>query len=592
MADSADSDSVIGRIAASKADSADSVTSPARASDPPETSSNEDDGLPSLAALKVTDSNSKDKSEDDDEKGDTTESATSPPEEAEARGNEGKAEEKAEGKAERKADSSESGTSPAKASGTPTKAKWGDDDYDDGKLPSLEGLKVSDEKEGETVDKPEIVIRADKLDEEIESPETEIKKLVADDTPYTSAKTFEDLNLSPALLRGLYSEMKFEKPSRIQAETLPMILTPPYQNLIAQAHNGSGKTTCFVLGMLSRVDPNVRVPQALCVCPTRELVIQNEEVLLKMGKYTGVTSCCTAAADTSSGVSVSRRSQITDQVIIGTPGTLKRWMTRDKILNTKNIRILVFDEADHMLDQDGFQDDSLRIMRDIKQGRANCQILLFSATFSDRVRDFAKKTIPAANFIFVEKEALSLDVIKQYRVRCPTTSAKVSVLKDRIFPAAEKLGQSIIFVRTRDSASDLHRRLEEDGFKCTSIQGGLSHEERDRVIREFRSGETKILIATDVLARGFDQAQVTLVVNYDIPTKNNYAQDPDFELYLHRIGRSGRFGRKGAAFNLIATERDEKNVDRIARHFNREIPEVVWDDDEGFEKVLKEAGLA
>ncbi|KAL2622656.1 hypothetical protein R1flu_002861 [Riccia fluitans] len=572
MAESAASDSVIGRIAESKADSADSVTSPAKASSsPPETPSS---GLPSLAGLKVADSDSKEKAGNDDEKSDSAEIATSPPEGEKVGSEEGKA---------------------VRDNVTPTKAKWGDEDYGDGELPSLEGLKVSEENKGPDggiIDKPEVILKSEKLDEEIESPETEIKKVVADDTPYTSAKSFEDLNLSPALLRGIYSEMKFEKPSRIQAETLPMILTPPYQNLIAQAHNGSGKTTCFVLGMLSRVDPNLRAPQALCVCPTRELVIQNEEVLLKMGKYTGITSCCTAAADTTSGVSVSRRSQITDQVVIGTPGTLKRWMTRDKILNTRNIRILVFDEADHMLDQDGFQDDSLRIMRDIKQSRANCQILLFSATFSDKVREFAKRTIPSANFIFVEKEALSLDVIKQYRVRCPTGEAKVSVLKDRIFPAAEKLGQSIIFVRTRDSASDLHRRLEEDGFRCTSIQGGLSHEERDRVIREFRSGETKILIATDVLARGFDQAQVTLVVNYDIPTKNNYPHDPDFELYLHRIGRSGRFGRKGAAFNLTATERDERNVERIARHFNREIPEVVWNDDEGFERVLKEAGLA
>ncbi|KAG6554985.1 hypothetical protein Mapa_003570 [Marchantia paleacea] len=481
----------------------------------------------------------------------------------------------------------------------PTKAKWGDDDYGDGdlSLPSLAGLKVDDEAEkrpGDAgdVDRPEVVLKSDKLDESIESPETEIKKVTADDTPYSSAKTFEDLNLSEALLRGLYSEMKFEKPSRIQAETLPMILMPPYQNLIAQAHNGSGKTTCFVLGMLSRVDPKVKAPQALCVCPTRELVNQNEEVLLKMGKYTGITSASTAAASDSTSVSASRRSQITDQIIIGTPGTLKRWMTRDKILNTRSIKILVFDEADHMLDQDGFQDDSMRIIRDIKQAKANCQILLFSATFSEKVKDFAKKTIPQANYIFVKKEALSLDVIKQYRVRCPDVDSKVSVLKDRIFPSAEKLGQSIIFARTRQSASDLHRKLEQDGHKCTSIQGGLSHEDRDRVIKEFRSGETKILIATDLLARGFDQAQVTLVVNFDIPTKNAYPWDPDFELYLHRIGRSGRFGRKGAAFNLMSNEKDEKNVDRIATHFKRDIPEVPWDDDDAFETVLKDAGLA
>lgn len=136
------------------------------------------------------------------------------------------------------------------------------------------------------------------------------------------------------------------------------------------------------------------------------------------------------------------------------------------------------------------------------------QILLFSATFSEKVKAFVMRTVPKANFIFVETEKLSLDVIKQFRVKCPSVWEKVDVLKDRIFPAAEKLGQSIIFARNRQSASELHKKLEADGFRCTSIQGGLSHEERDRVIREFRSGETKILISTDVLARGFDQAQV------------------------------------------------------------------------------------
>jgi ATP-dependent RNA helicase DDX19/DBP5 len=133
--------------------------------------------------------------------------------------------------------------------------------------------------------------------------------VLAENTPYISARSFGELNLSESLLRGIYSEMKFEKPSRIQAETLPLILTPPYQNLIAQAHNGSGKTTCFVLGMLSRVNPALKAPQALCVCPTRELAIQNEEVLLKMGKHTGITSACTAAAK-SAGVTSSRRIEL------------------------------------------------------------------------------------------------------------------------------------------------------------------------------------------------------------------------------------------------------------------------------------------
>ena len=149
--------------------------------------------------------------------------------------------------------------------------------------------------------------------------------------------------------------MGFEKPSKIQAISLPMILTPPYQNLIAQAHNGSGKTTCFVLGMLSRVDPKIAAPQVLCVCLTRELAMQNQEVLVKMGKHIDITSVCAVPTNAGNYVSTSRRGPVNDQVLVGTPGTLKKWMST-KVLSTRHIKILVFDEADHMLDQDGFQD--------------------------------------------------------------------------------------------------------------------------------------------------------------------------------------------------------------------------------------------
>eukprot|EP00850_Spirogloea_muscicola_P021871 SM000265S09792 [mRNA] locus=s265:79836:83161:- [translate_table: standard] len=358
--------------------------------------------------------------------------------------------------------------------------------------------------------------------------------------------------------------MGFERPSKVQAETLPMILRgPPHRHLIAQAHNGSGKTTCFVLGMLSRVDPALRAPQALCICPTRELAIQNEEVLFKMAKYTGITAACTATAGDGGGYrdySSTRREPIVDQVVIGTPGTLKKWMTALKTLRTDNIKILVFDEADHMLDQDGFQDDSVRIMNLIRRSSKHCQVLLFSATFSERVKEFAKSQVPDANMVFIKPNELSLDVIRQYRVRVPSRDAKAEVLRQRIFPAAEKLGQSIIFVRTRESARELHR--------C-SCQPYLTSSEA-------RSG----------------RPQVTLVVNYDIPTKPTPPHEPDYENYLHRIGRSGRFGRKGAAFNLVLDERDTRNLSKIEQYFNRPIVEVPWDDEDAFEAVLKDAGLA
>lgn len=145
-------------------------------------------------------------------------------------------------------------------------------------------------------------------------------------------------------------------------------------------------------------------------------------------------------------------------------------------------------------------------------------------------------------------------------------------------------------MRRRETARALHAAMESDGHKCTSIEGGMEMEARDRVVREFRDGTTKILISTDVLSRGFDVTQVTLVVNYDVPTERDLSI-PAYETYLHRIGRSGRFGRKGAAFNLVTGEAENRILDQIAEYFKHSIPEVPYDDDEAFEEVLKEAGL-
>jgi ATP-dependent RNA helicase DDX19/DBP5 len=402
---------------------------------------------------------------------------------------------------------------------------------------------------------------------------------------YSSAKTFEELGLSKELLQGLYTEMKFERPSRIQAKTLPMILEKPHKSLIAQAHNGSGKTTCFTLAMLSRVDPSLKAPQALCLCPTRELVVQNLGVLEKMGKFTGISLASTAEQSTPGN----RRRKVEEQVVVGTHGKLKDWIGR-RVLNIKSMKILVFDEADEMLKQDGFADDSVRLIKQLKTAAPDLQILLFSATFNENVKRFAQKIVPGANHVFIDKEDLSLDVIKQYKVVCPTALSKTMVLKDMIFPQCEKLGQTIIFVRTRETARALHAAMEADGHKCTSIEGGMEKDARDKVVKEFRDGTTKILISTDVLSRGFDVTQVTLVINYDVPTERDMSI-PAYETYLHRIGRSGRFGRKGAAFNLVTGEAENRILDQIADYFKHNIPEVPYDDDEKFEEVLKAAGL-
>lgn len=422
----------------------------------------------------------------------------------------------------------------------------------------------------------------------LEEPEAEdIKTITTGETLYQSAKRFEDLPISDPLLQGLYAEMKFEKPSRIQAVTLPMVLAPPYCSLIAQAHNGSGKTTCFVLAMLSRVDPSMNTPQALCVCPTRELVVQNLAVLQKMGKHTSITAISTAAPD----FDIPRGASIQQQVVIGTHGKLKNWQSK-RMLSYRTMKILVLDEADEMLKQDGFASDSMRMIVAVRQQAPNCQVLFFSATFNDSVKAFAVRIAGSdANQVFVPKEELSLDVIKQYKVVCPTPQDKMKVLQHMIFPLTQKVGQTIIFVRTKETARSLHSNLEKDGYKCTSIHGDLDLAARDRVVGEFREGKTRVLIATDVLSRGFDVQQVNLVINYMVPVERDF-KTPAFETYLHRIGRSGRFGRKGAAFNLVTGATEIQVLDSIADYFNHTITEVPHDDEDKFSDVLIEAGLS
>nr|XP_043620686.1 DEAD-box ATP-dependent RNA helicase 38-like [Erigeron canadensis] len=427
------------------------------------------------------------------------------------------------------------------------------------------------------------------------SENSNVQWVIAGDTPYTSALRFEDLNISNELLKGIYVEMKFERPSKIQSISLPVILTPPYKNLIAQAHNGSGKTTCFVLGMLSHVDLKLGAPQALCICPTRELAKQNMEVLLKMGKFTGVTTEL-AFTDKANYVSVAKRAPVTAQVVIGTPGTISKWIAAKK-LGTSCMNILVFDEADHMLAESGFKDESVRIMKEIVKWSPDCQVLLFSATFNDNVKAFVSKIVndlfvKEYNQLYVKKEELSLDSVKQYKVKVPGELTKIMVIRDKIIYFGEKVGKTIIFVRTRRSAVYLHDALVKDGNQVTTIQGALTQEDRDKIVEEFKDGYTNVLISTDLLARGFDQSEVNLVVNYDLPIRHESPSDSDYEVYLHRIGRAGRFGRKGAVFNLLCGDTDNMIMKKIERHFNHYVAEVPsWESEEDFEDALKRAGL-
>lgn len=389
-------------------------------------------------------------------------------------------------------------------------------------------------------------------------------------TPYHSATSFEELGLNDDVMKGVYA-MKFAKPSKIQATSLPMILPVDgeYKNLIAQAHNGSGKTACFVLAMLSRIDYSKNVPQALCIVPTRELARQIESIVLLMGKFTPVkVRLAVKATDSERRNSRPDNSSVTQHIVLGTPGKIIELMKRRVMLAT-DVKIFVLDEADEMVDSQSMGDQTIRIKRSLPD---SVQVLLFSATYKDQVRALAEAVAPEANHISVKRETLALDRVQQYYINTSTKEGRYATLND-IYELLS-IGQSIIFVRTRDTAADLSTKLRNGGHTVSVLYGGdMLPEERDKVIDEFRHGVTRVLVTTNVLSRGVDIPAVSIVINYDLPT-DQYNMVADPETYLHRIGRTGRFGRKGIAVNFVYDDLSIKLLKELEKYYSKTIEEV------------------
>ncbi|KAF7729724.1 RNA helicase required for poly(A+) mRNA export [Apophysomyces ossiformis] len=391
-------------------------------------------------------------------------------------------------------------------------------------------------------------------------------------SPLYSVKTFEELQLSPELLKGLYA-MKFSKPSKIQERALPLLLSNPPRNMIGQSQSGTGKTAAFVLTMLSRLNLGLKLPQAICLAPSRELARQIMEVVHQMAQFTDITTSLVVKD------SVKRKQPVQGQIVVGTPGSVQDMIKR-RLLPVQGVRILVLDEADNMLDQDGLGDQSVKIKMLIKQ---NPQIILFSATFPDHVRRFATRFAPDANEISLKREELSVDAIKQFFMDCDNEEHKYEVLCN-LYDLLT-VSQSIIFCKRRDTADEIARRMTSQGHAVVSLHGKMEPEERDRVMDDFRRGEFKVLITTNVLARGIDILQVSLVINYDMPLDQQ--GQPDYEAYLHRIGRTGRFGRQGVSINFVHDKKSCEQNMAIEQYFQRPIQRVPTDDWEAVEKQLR-----
>jgi len=395
-------------------------------------------------------------------------------------------------------------------------------------------------------------------------------------SPLYSVKTFEALNLSPNLLKGVYA-MGFNAPSKIQETALPTLLADPPQNMIAQSQSGTGKTAAFVLAMLSRVDTSQNYPQVLCLSPVYELALQTGEVASKMSQFCSDLTIRFATR----GEDLPRGTKITDHIIIGTPGKVLDWSIKFKFFDLKKITVFVLDEADVMIATQGHQDQSIRIHKNLSP---TCQMLLFSATYDQAVMDFAENIVSNPVTIKLRREEESINNIKQYYVNCETPEAKYRSIAN--IYGVITIGQAMIFCHTRKTASWLVDKMTAEGHAVALLSGELSTDQRIAVLDRFRDGLEKILITTNVLSRGIDVEQVTIVVNFDLPVDVN--GKADCETYLHRIGRTGRFGKSGLAINLVDGPKSMAILKQIENHFLKDIKKLNAEDVDEIEKLAQD----
>jgi len=351
--------------------------------------------------------------------------------------------------------------------------------------------------------------------------------------------TFDEMDLPENLLRGVYSH-GFERPSEIQKRGI--IPIKYRRDLLAQAQSGTGKTGTFTIGALSVLDPELKRVQVLVLAPVRELAQQIEAVAKSISNFMKI-SVYSATGGTPLREDI-RAIEKGCQYLIGTPGRIFDLMNRG-VLSSEHIRVLIMDEADQML-EDRFKEQVMCILQ--KGFPKETRIALFSATMSEDVIEVANNLLQNPERILVEAKEVPLDGIKQYYVDLENSEWKFEVLAD-LYQQLH-ISQALIYCNKRQRAEWLAEKMGQQGFPLSVIHGEMDVEERKRRMKDFRSGAVRVMISTDLLARGIDVQQVSLVINYELPIQK--------ENYIHRIGRAGRFGRKGVTINLISP--DEKRV--------------------------------
>ena len=372
--------------------------------------------------------------------------------------------------------------------------------------------------------------------------------------------SWEELNINSSLLRGIYAH-GFEQPSPIQKRAIiPMI---GGNDIIAQAQSGTGKTGCFVISALQLVNVDSTNVQIIILSPTRELSYQTKDVLDKMGVYMKKLKTQLLIGGTSTDIDIKNLKENNPQILVGCPGRIHDIMRR-KYINNNSIKLIVLDEADEMLSA-GFKEQVYNIFQYLSN---DVQITLFSATMPPTLYNLTEKFMRNPISITVKQEQLTLEGIKQYYIKLDDDSQKYDTLKDLF--GIYSVSQCIIYCNSIRRVSDLCDAMLQDGFPVCQLHSNLDKTERLKSYQEFKSGSQRVLISSNITARGIDIQQVSTVINFDIPK--------DIHTYLHRIGRSGRWGRKGTALNFI-TRRDYKLIKEIESYYDTEICELPQDYD-------------
>lgn len=365
---------------------------------------------------------------------------------------------------------------------------------------------------------------------------------------------FETMDLKDNLLRGIYA-YGFENPSPIQCKAIhPMVQG---LDMIAQSQSGTGKTGTFTISALQIVDETIPKCQAIILAPTRDLALQIFSVASSLSSHMDKLklALCTGGMNM---MESKQKLQSGAQIAIGTPGRIIK-MIELRILSTRLLKVLIMDEADDLLSFSFLP----QIKQIIGQVPAETQVCLFSATMPRHKISLTNCFMKDPYNILVRREELTLNAISQFSVAVGEEEWKLDTLCDLYETIA--ISQSMIYVNTKQRAIWLSEKLTEKGFTMSVMHSGLTPVERTEVMNKFRKGGTRILVSTDLLARGIDIQQVSIVVNYDIPR--------DKECYLHRIGRSGRFGRRGVAINFVSNK-EFRQLREIERFYNTKVTEM------------------